>query len=123
MNANLISLKMLDRQRDLTLQEALCTLESDGQTGAPCHLWEDHKAFHVELSVPGWQPHQLRLGVENDIVMIEGKRSVDNFLRQVRLPASVSTERARAAYCNGVLTISFRKWPRARARRILIEVA
>ena len=125
MNIEIISGNMLDHQLDLALQEALRKLEANGQEGPPSHLWEDDKAFHVELSVPGWQPHQMTLEVDNDMLTVQGERSRSsrNFVRQVRLPASVTTEKARAAYCKDVLTISFRKRPESRARRILVEVA
>lgn len=62
----------------------------------------------------------MRLEVENYILTIQSEHSHESFLREVRLPAFVN---ARAAYRNGMLTISFRKRPETRARRILIEVA
>ena len=108
---------------DLALQDALRTLETSGQDAAPaCHLGEDDKAFRVRLAVPGWQPDEMSLEMESDMLTIRGARSFDTFLRLVKLPAFVNAEKGRAVHYNGVLTISFPNRPEAKARRILIEV-
>ena len=108
---------------DLALQEALRKLGAGGLDRAPaCHLWEVGKAFHVRLAVPGWQPHQISLEVQNDMLTIQGERSFETFLRVVTLPAFVNAEKARAVYDNNVLTISFPKRLEEKPRRILIEI-
>lgn len=124
MSSEIISLNIVERQLDVALQEALRKLETGGQHAVPpCHLWEDGRAFHVQLAVPDWQPHHISLLVENHMLTIQGKRSLQMFLRLVSLPAFVNAEKARAVYHDGVLTISFAKRSDANARRILIEVA
>jgi HSP20 family protein len=124
MDSEIIRLNILDRQLDVALQEALRKLEIGGRVAAPaCHLWEDDKAFHVELAVPDWQPHHISLLVENNTLTIQGERSLQTFLRLVSLPAFVNAEKARAVHRDGVLTIAFPKRAEANARRILIEVA
>ena len=123
MNSEISRLNMLDTQLNLALQEVLGKLRTGGQHAAPaCHLWEDDKAFRVRLALRGWQPHQMCLEVQNDMLTMQGERSFETFLQLFKLPAFISTEKARAVYNDGLLTISFPKRPEGKARRILIEV-
>ena len=108
---------------DLASQDSLREPETGGQASPACHLCEVDKAFHVRLAVPGWQPHQMSLEVESDVLTIQGERSFETFFRRVKLPAFVEAENARAVHDDGVLTISFPKRREAKARRILIDVA
>lgn len=86
--------------------------------------------------VPGVEPDDLEVSVENDTVTLKGKRTEPGaeqdrcyrrerpqgeFLRTVTLPAAVNPETVRAEYKNGVLKVRMEKAEQARAKKIQIQ--
>ena len=128
---------MLDREIDRLFDEALREVGGSGQDGAPpSNVWEDDHGFYVQVAVPGWEPNQITLEVNNKILTVKGERAVkdvghyhlheiggSHFARLFTLPEFIDHEKVRAVHANGLLTISFPKGADAKARRILIEVA
>jgi len=137
MNSEMMTSEALDRQIDVVVDNALRRLETGGDDWVPaCNVWDDEKGFYVQLAVPGWQPDEISLDLENQRLMVKGERVTQDtgryyikeiggsgFMRVFRLPAFVDHEKAKAIHSNGLLTISFPKREEARTRRILIEAA
>lgn len=101
-------------------------------------IYEDENNVFVESSLPGIDPKDVEISVENDILTIEGrtekKSEVDeknyyrkevragSFHRSVALPKAVKGEDAKAEYENGMLKITIPKEERAKPKTIKVEV-
>ena len=137
MNGEMMSSDVLDQKIDLLLDNGLRRLETGGDDWVPaCNVWENDQGFYVQLALPGWQPHEITLDLENQVLQVKGERPTQDaghyyikeiggtgFSRVFRLPAFVDQENARAVHSNGLLTISFPKREEVNSRRILIEAA
>ncbi len=91
----------------------------------------------VRLEIPGMEPEQLDVAVQDDLLRVSGEkrtareeargayhiteRAYGRFQRTLRLPARVDTEGARADYRHGVLTLHLPKHANAMPRQIKIE--
>jgi HSP20 family protein len=102
-----------------------------------CNVYEDEHGMTVELSVPGIDPGAIEVQIENDTLLVQGKRTWDSpegrvwyargipeggFTTAFRLPPSVDSQQSAASYKNGILTITFPKREEAKPRRISVEV-
>ncbi len=99
-------------------------------------VYQDKDTVVVETPLPGVDPEQVTISVENDVLTIEGtsekKSEVDeknyyrkevrkgSFHRAVALPAAVDGENASAEYKDGVLKITVPKAERAKPKQIKI---
>ena len=126
-----------DRQIDRIFDDAVRAMATDAPGWGPaCDAWEDRDGFYVEVALPGWEPKDVTLEVNNQILAIKGARKEETareityhlheigrqpFVRLFKLPASVDHEKANATQKNGLLAISFPKKEEAKVRQILIE--
>jgi HSP20 family protein len=92
----------------------------------------------VETQLPGVDPTNVNISIENDVLTIEGsfekKREVDeknyyrkeirsgSFHRSVALPTSVNGDKAKATYDKGVLKVTVPKEERAKPKTVKVEV-
>jgi len=99
-------------------------------------LYETNDEFVVKAAVPGIDPKDVDISVDEDVLTIRGeyerRGQVDedrylrrelhwgSFARQLRLPPTVDAEHASASFENGILTLTLPKKPEARARVIKI---
>ncbi len=97
---------------------------------------ESGDEFVVKAAVPGIDPKDVEISVEDDVLSIQGQfeqneeTNEDNYLRRelrfgsfqrtLRLPPTVDAERAQAKFEHGILTLTLPKKPEARARSIKI---
>jgi HSP20 family protein len=88
-------------------------------------LYEDAAAFILEADVPGVQEKDISVTIENGDLVLHGKRAFERicneesfycrerrsgeFLRRLRLPATVDQEKIRAEFHNGVLRVTLPK--------------
>lgn len=93
------------------------------------------KHIVVRAELPGVQPHQLKVTLENNTLWLRGERLPDEedehyfcseqlfgkFSRKVRLPVEVENEPVETAFRNGMLTIKLPKAKRTRPREIKIS--
>lgn len=126
-----------DRQVDRLFNEALRSFESGDQTWTPAsNAWEDENGFYVQLALPGWEPKDIALEVDNQILTVKGDRNVEvhnsvkfhlreiadgQFTRRFRLPSFVEHDKASATHKHGLLTVTFPKREEAKCRRIMID--
>lgn len=84
-------------------------------------LYEEDGNVIARMSLPGVQPEELDISVENDLLSIIGRREEEeevdrkeyyskeirrgSFARTVSLPKAVDAKHARASYHDGVLTV------------------
>lgn len=128
-----------DRQVDRLFNEALRAFDAGDQTWAPAsNAWEDENGFYVQLALPGWEPKDITLEVNNQVLTVKGERSIQlndsekyylheipqgQFTRLFRLPSFVEHDKATATQKHGLLTITFPKREEAKCRRIMIDGA
>ena len=90
----------------------------------------------VKASVPGVNPEDIDVSVENDVLTIRGQtkeerehqegnylmreRRSGSFYRALRLPDTVDSDQAQPHYEHGVLSITFPRLESKRARRLQI---
>lgn len=128
-----------DRQVDRLLNDALRAFDAGDQTWVPAsNAWEDDNGFYIQMALPGWEPKDISLEVNNQILTVKGERSAElqnserfhlreiangPFTRLFRLPSFVEHDKASATHKHGLLTITFPKREEAKCRRIMIEGA
>jgi HSP20 family protein len=99
---------------------------------------ETNDAFTVKADVPGIEPKDIQVTIENGVLDIRGEkrqeleqkderlyrseRSYGSFIRNLRLPTHVDGTKVTARFKNGVLTIVLPKAPEARGQAIPIKV-
>jgi len=101
------------------------------------NAWEDNDRFCLETALPGWEPKDVKISVEDGVLTVEGSRETaapeadrtyfvreltqGTFSRAFTLPTHVDPEKAKASFTHGVLAIEFPKREEAKPRQITIE--
>lgn len=104
--------------------------------GVPLDVVEEGDNILVHASMPGVDPDDIDVTVENDVLTIRGhsrfekehqegnylmrERRTGSFHRSLRLPDTVDTENARPHYDNGVLTVTLPKVEAKKARKLTV---
>ena len=100
-------------------------------------LAESEEAFQVVVDIPGVNPDNIDISLNNGILTIRGRsdssdeikensytrreRHRGTFLRQFNLPESVDAETVSAKSAHGVLTVSIPKTSPARPIKVAVE--
>jgi HSP20 family protein len=106
---------------------------------APTDVSEDADALQVSMELPGVQPDDVRLSLENNILTIRGEKRQDidennervhrfervygMFERTFALPNTVDPDKIDARFENGVLIVRIPKAERARPREIKVNTS
>ena len=104
---------------------------------APTDVSEDANGIQISMEVPGVDPDEVRLSLENNILTISGEkkhqveqtnervhrfeRTYGTFERTFVLPNTVDPEQIEARYENGVLFVTVPKAERAKPREIRVK--
>jgi HSP20 family protein len=104
---------------------------------APTDVSEDENSLQISMELPGVDPDDVRLSLENNILTIRGEKrqrsEEDNerihrfertygvFERTFALPNTVDPDKIEALYENGVLLVRIPKAERARPREIRVN--
>lgn len=104
---------------------------------APTDVSEDENALQITMELPGVDPNDVRLSLENNVLTIRGekKQQFDEnnervhrfervygvFERTFVLPNTVDPDRIEARFENGVLVVRIPKAERARPREIRVS--
>ncbi len=102
----------------------------------PLDVVEEGDNILVRASLPGVEPGDIDVTVENDVLTIKGHSKVEhehqgaNFLRRerrsgsfqrsLRLPDTLDAENARPNYDNGVLTVTLPKIEAKKAKKLTV---
>lgn len=124
-------------QIDCLLDEALQAASGWSTNWDPsCNIFENPDGFTVQLALPGLDPSQIDVQVENHVLRVKGERKNETseqtrwytrgipeggFSCSFKLPAYVDHEKSTTSYRHGVLTIAFPKPEEASPRRIMID--
>jgi len=134
-------MSMLQNQMNRLFEDALHTwpAESDGTTAwAPAaDIYETENDLVLQADLPGIDPKQIDVRVENNVLTIRGERrfepkveresfhrierSYGTFSRSFTLSTAVNPEKIQANYKNGVLSITLPKAEQAKPKRIQIS--
>lgn len=106
--------------------------------GLPLDVIEQGDNFLVKASIPGIDPKDLEITLENDVLCIKGEtksekeenndryhlreRRVGRFGRTVSFPMRVNGDAVHADYKDGVLTLTVPKAEEVKPRRINISI-
>lgn len=101
-------------------------------------MYEKNQAIVVETALPGVNPKDVELSIENGILIIKGqserKTEIDekeyyrkeirtgSFMRQISLPEGVRQDDAKASFKDGILMIEFPKMEKKESKTIKIDV-
>jgi HSP20 family protein len=101
-----------------------------------CNISEDEKDFYVEAALPGLEPKDIEVIVEDGVLTVKGQVAHNTtekgtswlireiwtgaFSRSLRLPDYVDHDKATASYKNGALMLTFPKREEVKPRRISI---
>ena len=93
----------------------------------------------VKADLPGLDEQHVEVTLDNDLLTIRGRREEEKSEKQrsyhlveraygevqrtLRVPANVDREKVKAAFRNGVLTVTLPKTPEARANTRRIEIS
>jgi HSP20 family protein len=106
---------------------------------APTDVSEDENSLRITMELPGVDPDDVRLSLENNILTIRGEkkqqaeennerihrfeRTYGMFERTFALPNTVDPEKIDARYENGVLYVTLPKAERAKPREIRVNTS
>jgi HSP20 family protein len=131
----------------MTLREAMDRLFDDAFTrpfGSPTNgntpaidLYQTNDSVVVKAALPGFTADEVQLSVTGDVLTLKGEFHQNNdvkeatyhlreqhygsFERSVMLPTEVDSEKAKAEFENGVLTVTIPKSAQARPKTITIK--
>jgi HSP20 family protein len=106
----------------------------------PTNLYETADAYVLTAELPGVEPDDIHVSIEDSTVSIHGERKSDHenhedaslhrverqagsFRRAFSLPRKVDADKVDAVHKNGVLMLRVPKSPEARARQIAVRVS
>jgi HSP20 family protein len=101
-------------------------------------LSENKNEFVVKAEVPGMSPKDIEISLNGGVLNIHGEkkqekeekeenyhfveRSYGSFCRAVRLPGDVQSDKVKAAYKNGVLTVTLPKSEKSKKDEVKIKI-
>ncbi|MGH9359996.1 MAG: Hsp20/alpha crystallin family protein [Terriglobia bacterium] len=105
----------------------------------PVDIFETDHDLIVKTELPGIDPKDVEVRVEDGTLYLKGERKYENevkeqnyhrveraygsFMRSFTLPSSVNTDDVKAEYKDGVLTLTMAKREEAKPKTIKINVA
>lgn len=103
----------------------------------PMDVESREEAFVISALVPGIKAENVDIQIEGEILTIEGEIKFEedekanwlmrecprgHFSRRIGLPAGLESEKAKASFADGILTLTIPKAPEARAKTIKVNV-
>jgi HSP20 family protein len=114
------------------------TRPTPGATTLPIDVTENEGALIVKAAVPGVEPGELNVTIENNVLTIRGETrhesngenekvyrrevSYGAFARSIRLPENLNLEAVDAEFKNGLVTIKLPRQPEEKPKALKINV-
>ncbi len=115
------------------------SLTGETATWAPAvDVYETSDSLVVEAELPGVDPKDVEVSVDEDVLTIKGERKLEKeikeenylrveraygkFQRSMRLPSEVDVDKIKASYENGVLKVNVPKVEPRKPKTVQIEV-
>lgn len=99
---------------------------------------EEADRFVVKADLPGLEKDDVKVSVEDDVLLIQGEKKTEketrkddyyysertygSFYRSIPLPASVTGDKVKASYKKGVLEVSLPKSEETKSKQVDIEI-
>jgi HSP20 family protein len=130
-----------DQFRELNMLQDRMNREQELTAGnfvPPVDIYEDEQSVTLKVEVPGLDPKDVDVRVENNTLSIKGERKFEkeekeenfhrierrygSFVRSFTLPNTVDTDTVKADYENGVLKIRLAKRAEAKPKQIKVNI-
>jgi len=108
-----------------------------GEADVPLDVYQTENEFVVKASLPGIKPDEVEITITGDTLTIKGEhreeeevkeadclrkeRRYGSFARTVRIPVPVQSDKAEAAFENGVLTLTLPKAEETKPKQIKVK--
>lgn len=128
----------IDRLFDLPLTGLSATSPWMSGWSPALDVYEDKDQFVITAELPGMKKEDIELSIHNGSLTLSGERKSEHeaesagvyraeryfgkFQRSVDLPAAVATDRVKAEYKDGVLTVTLPKAEEAKPKQISVNV-
>ena len=107
--------------------------------GPAIDVTENNDAYTLKAVLPGWKPEDVDITLENGVLTLKGEVSEESeqtdantkwhrreirrssFTRSIALPAEVESDKAKAGFENGVLTLTLPKAEVVKPKQIKIS--
>jgi HSP20 family protein len=136
-------LTTLRKEMDQLFERFLEPVWPELPTAAPWQpkvdVTEDKDAVTVKAEVPGVEQDDLSVSLQDGVLTIKGEKEAEKeekdkqyhrvertygaFVRALRLPAAVDSEKVAATFKNGVLTVVLPKAPEAKGTAIPVKAS
>ena len=99
---------------------------------------EDKESFTVQVELPGFKREDIQVSLQDGVLTISGERKEEKvsqetevhrqeryygkFSRALTLPTAVAADKVKAAYKDGILTVTLPKAEEAKPRHIDVNV-
>ena len=131
------------REFDRLLKEAFSPLSGETEVSTrswapPVDIYETEDAIVLKAELPGMDPNDVEVRVEDNTLYLKGERkyekevkeqnyhrverSYGSFARSFSLPNSISTDKVRAEFKDGLLTLTMPKREESKPKTIKIDV-
>ena len=113
-------------------------VDRSGMFAPPADIEETPEAYVVTADLPGLTQKEIGIALQDNVLTIHGERKTEKhegkgarqrverfsgmFSRSFALPASVNADAVKAAYKDGVLTVTLPKREEAKPRQITVKV-
>jgi HSP20 family protein len=110
---------------------------STSHVTVPFNIAEDAEAYLVAAALPGINPDELEISLDEQELMVRGafkaqelpegaryhrrEQAVGNFERSFRFPLAINGDGVQASYAHGILTLRLPKAEAAKPRRIAVQ--
>ena len=129
----------IDRLFELPLSEFTRTSQVLSGWAMALDVYEDANNIYVKAELPGMKKEDINLSLHDGCLSISGERKSEDshevsetyrserfygrFQRSVTLPTPVSADKVKAAYKDGILTVTLPKSEEAKPKHIDVKVA
>ena len=118
-------------ENELLIENQVLDIETDvieddtDSINSSLTISDDENEYSIKLSLPGFDPENIVMEIENNILLIVAKAELEknekrgiflskeitynSYSRSFKLPGNLENEKLEAEYKNGVLTLTFPK--------------
>lgn len=128
-----------DRMFERPLSETRTEWQAPRNWGLAVDVMENEDEYVVQASLPGIDPDELDVTLEDNVLMLKGETKADetfedeqyhirerrfgSFGRRIRFPMIVDADAVEATYENGVLTLTVPKAEEVKPKRIAVKAS
>ena len=101
------------------------------------NMFDDESNFYIEMKVPGFNKNDINITVKNNMLTIKTEKEykyndnnknyyvkefeINKFVKNIRLPDNLDTDKIDVKYDNGILKINIKKTEKSKPKIIKIK--